>query len=305
MDLNNEIPYQLAYDAHRGTSWTPEDRAKQEQDGFAALMETDYNAMRKHAETGGTLPLLEGEFARYRAAYAERTRRYLASRTSFASAWITGPSKYPAARMEKRHRIIEKRLAELIDFRNRALDAMRRTLRPELRPIMAGDSDAADRLREKIALAETAHAIMKATNDAHKRYLKDPSSLDSSDLNESLKATIRAYKPAYSWEPHPVAPYQLTNSSANIRRMKERLAEIETAQTTPATSAAGTAARLEDCPAENRIRLFFPGKPSEEIRATLKRNGFRWTPTLGCWQAYRNHNAIETARKVAGIAGAV
>jgi hypothetical protein len=32
----------------------------------------------------------------------------------------------------------------------------------------------------------------------------------------------------------------------------------------------------------------------------LKAAGFRWTPTLGCWQAYRNHNALTVAREIAG-----
>lgn len=31
------------------------------------------------------------------------------------------------------------------------------------------------------------------------------------------------------------------------------------------------------------VELRFPGKPSEAIRTTLKRNGYRWSPSSQCW----------------------
>ena len=34
----------------------------------------------------------------------------------------------------------------------------------------------------------------------------------------------------------------------------------------------------------------------------LKGAGFRWTPSLGCWQAYRNHRALSVAKAIAGVA---
>ena len=93
--------------------------------------------------------------------------------------------------------------------------------------------------------------------------------------------------------------YELTNNNANIRRMRERLAGIERAQATPETVREGKEARLEDCPAENRVRLFFPGKPGLELRVKLKANGFRWAPSLGCWQSYRNPRSLQIAAEIA------
>jgi hypothetical protein len=34
--------------------------------------------------------------------------------------------------------------------------------------------------------------------------------------------------------------------------------------------------------------IFFPGKPDEKTRDSLKSSGFRWSPSSGAWQAYRN-----------------
>jgi hypothetical protein len=95
--------------------------------------------------------------------------------------------------------------------------------------------------------------------------------------------------------------YALQNNNANNRRMRERLEAVAKAQATPETVREGTAARLEDCPAENRARLFFPAKPARAIRDRLSAHGFRWAPSLMCWQAYRNAPALHLAAEVAGI----
>ncbi len=53
---------------------------------------------------------------------------------------------------------------------------------------------------------------------------------------------------------------------------------------------------IEDSPADNRLRIFFPGKPNGDVRAMLKSNGFKWAPSIGAWQAYRNPDSLRVAR---------
>lgn len=36
-------------------------------------------------------------------------------------------------------------------------------------------------------------------------------------------------------------------------------------------------------------------------RDTLKRSGFRWAPSVGAWQAYRNPQSIIAAERIAGV----
>lgn len=298
----SDIPQSLAQSAYAGVSFSPEKRGERSREDYAGTLATDYADLLALAEREKTTDLLPEEFDRFREGYAKRYRAYLASNARCISWMITGPARFPTARNEKRNNIAHKRLNELIEFREQALKSIRRTLCPSAAPIMAGDADAVERLSAKLAEAEREHAAMRQVNAAHKAFLKDPASLDTSALPEKWRAIVRAYKPVYSWEPHPIAPYQLTNSSANIRRMRERLEGLRAAKQTPAGEVQGTLARVEDVPAENRVRVFFPGKPDEATRTRLKSSGFRWTPTLGCWQAYRNYGTIETAKREAGLA---
>src|SRR5688572_15035589 len=140
--LLNDIPASLAVSAFSGTSFNPERQGKSMRNDYAATLAGDYTQLRQIAEKNGTLDLLDAEFSRYREGYSKRYRAYLASSSRCVSTMIAGPSNFPAARMNKRADVAHKRLTELCEFRQRALDAITKTLCPSLRPIMSGDSDA-------------------------------------------------------------------------------------------------------------------------------------------------------------------
>jgi hypothetical protein len=301
-DFLNDIPEQTARAAHAGTSFVPGDRAGQERTGYADTLARDWANLAELATTDLKRQDLEREFARYREGYRRRYVAHLSSRSRIVSPMISGGSNFPVRRMEKRNAVADRRMEELIQFRPRALAAIRKVLRPELAPIMSGDQDAQVRLSDKIEKAEAAHERMKKVNRAYEAFVKDPATLPAAGLTEQEEKTVTLWKPEFSFDRLPFPSYALQNPSANIRRMKERLGTVTIAQATPPTTTQGAAARLEDCPAENRVRLFYPGKPAVEIRTELKRNGFRWTPSLECWQAYRNPHSIATAKRLAGAA---
>jgi hypothetical protein len=298
----DDIPLDLARGAHAGTSFVPDDRGHQEREGYAATLTHDRENLSKHATTDEKRITLETEFARYREGYAQRTRVYLRSRGRCVSTMIAGSSNFPARRQTKINDIADRRLHELVEFRTRALAAITKTLHPELQPIMADDSNATERLREKIAKAEKLQEQMKSANAAIRKHAKAGApaqivALVALGIPESAAAQLLV--PDFAGRIGFPA-YELTNNGANIRRMQGRLQAITRDQATPTTEVEGTAARLEDDPPANRVRLFFPDKPSAEIRTRLKHAGFRWAPTIGAWQAYRNHHALATAQAVAG-----
>lgn len=56
----------------------------------------------------------------------------------------------------------------------------------------------------------------------------------------------------------------------------------------------------------NRMNVKFDKAPQEEVRALLKRNGFKWSPHLGCWTRQLTQNAEEglaRVKKELGIEG--
>lgn len=179
-----------------------------------------------------------------------------------------------------------------------------RTLRPDLRAIMAGDADAVDRLASKIASAERSQQAMKDANKAIRTHAKAGEAHQVTALMElgfNEAQAVKLLHPQFSYQGQGFPGYSLSNNNANIRRMAERLAQIEAAQACEVVQTEGAdGVTLEDDAPANRVRLFFPGKPSEEIRSTLKSAGFRWAPSLGAWQAYRNNGTLKTARDMAG-----
>jgi hypothetical protein len=293
---------QKAVAAHSGTSFVPEQRAQTERQEYAAMLFRDYQEFRKHAEIGGTIDLLEKEFEKYREGYRKLYLAWLSSRSRIVSWMISGRTNFPERRMKKCNQVEAKRLERLTEFRKSAKDSIIRNLRPDLRPVMAGDSDATKRLSEKIAAGERLQEQMVAANAAIRKNKKAGT--------EKLTAALVALgftpdQAAILLRPDYLGnigfpSYRLRNNAANIRRMKERLDRISHDQQLQDSITEGSSARLEDCPAENRVRLFFPGKPDEQVRSELKRSGFRWSPTIGAWQAYRNPSTIAKAKALAG-----
>jgi len=93
--------------------------------------------------------------------------------------------------------------------------------------------------------------------------------------------------------------YALTNNSANIRRLEKRLAAIQNTQNDETTEERFTnGVCLVDNVEANRLQIFFPEIPSEEIRRELKRNGFHWSPTVGAWQRHRSNRAMYLAKLI-------
>lgn len=300
----SDIPHSLALAAHSGNSFVPEKRAEQVREGYAAELAGIYAELAKHATTEEKRATLEEEFERFRAGYRARTRALLASQSRTVSWMIAGPSNYPVRRMEKRYMVVDKRREELLSFVERGKAAILKALHPEWRPIMSGDADACERLEEKIAIAEQKQARMKAANAAIRKFAKHGADAQVAALVElglPEGAARELLKPDFCGR-IGFPDYELTNNNANIKRMKGRLTVVLRNQQAETETAEGENARIEDCPADNRVRLFFSGKPEESVRNDLKSSGFRWTPSLGAWQAYRHPHTIAKAKEVAGIA---
>jgi hypothetical protein len=305
-DFTADIPLDLAIRAHWGTSHSPERRGEAEVKDYVQTLTADLAEFTTLAEKHGTRHLLDDCFLLYREAYRKCTLAHLDAKFRCLSTMIAGGSNFPVRRAEKANATEHRRLGELLNCRKLWRKRIWNAIVPDTDgPIMSGDADAAERLTENIRQAEELQARMKAANLAIRKHRKAGSEAQVAALVAlgfpEARATLLLKPDDCGRIGFP--DYALTNNNANIRRMKARLVVVEKAHAMPATKHEGTKARIEDCPPENRVRLFFPGKPDADTRTILKRSGFRWTPSLGCWQAYRNDRTLPMARQLAGLDG--
>lgn len=165
--------------------------------------------------------------------------------------------------------------------------------------ISSDDPEAVTKLREKIRTAEQRQELIKEANRLLKKkggpnreglYKLNPVFTDAR-IDELLKPDFcgRVGFPGY----------ELTNNNANIRRMKERLKSLEAKSQDEESEKVVNGVRIVENVDENRCQLFFNGKPAENVRAFLKSNGFRWSPSNGCWQRQRSNAATYYAEKAA------
>jgi len=195
-------------------------------------------------------------------------------------------------------RKVDRNIAKSIEADKLAKDFARRADAVGSAGISSDDPDAVAKLKEQLVELEAEQARKKAVNAAHKRFLKDPASLDGADLSDADKARIRNYKPAYSWEPHPYPPYSMQNANANIRRIKQRIADLQQNAGRESSERVVGDVRIVRDAEDNRLRLIFPGKPDDALRAKLKGHGFRWSPMAGAWQRQLSPAAEWAAERV-------
>ena len=99
-------------------------------------------------------------------------------------------------------------------------------------------------------------------------------------------------------DPRPFESYQLTNNNAEIRRVKARIEQLSKQAQQEFSGWEFDGGRVEMNREDNRLQVFFDGKPDADARAELKSNGFRWAPSVGAWQRQLTDNAIRAADRL-------
>jgi hypothetical protein len=170
--------------------------------------------------------------------------------------------------------------------------------------IFSDDPEAVNKLRAKLTEAEAEHVKLKAQIAEARRIVKKAGAAREDQARAVLAAGLdKSIAQALIY--FGSLP-STGNSSANIRRLKDRIAELERERARPPAEPK-TIGDVTIDEADNRVRLRFPNKPDEPTRALLKSWGFRWSPSAGAWQRHANVQsrlAAETvAKKIAGMLG--
>lgn len=159
--------------------------------------------------------------------------------------------------------------------------------------IKSDDPQAIEKLTQKLEDCQKNQQDMKDKNAYFRKFGTMVGYPGMSDA-EAKRLDIKV-KNAYSWNKQPYASYELQNNNAAIRSIKARIAELtkdkEVGFIGWEFNGGEAVANKED----NRLQLFFDEKPSAEKRDELKRNGFKWAPSVNAWQRQLNRNAISAA----------
>ena len=298
--IEADIPLDLATRAHSGTSFSPERRGESERTGWAQDMRNDYARVMRHATTDEQRQALDAQFAAYRSALLSRKRALLASHSNIVSTLIAGPANFPVRQMEKRNRSYDNKVKDYLEFREKALARMCNTFADPV-GIRTGEAGAVDALQAKIDKAEAKQEHMKLVNKTIRKHLKaEPAAkvaaLMAAGLTEA--EAWSALKPDV-FGGIGFASFELTNNNANIKRMKEQQAKAQKLAMTATSEQEIGEVKIVDNAEADRLQMFFPERVPGPIYDLLKAHGFRWTPTVGAFQAYRGSNAAYWAPMIA------
>ena len=162
------------------------------------------------------------------------------------------------------------------------------------------DPQAAAKLEAKLVKLESAQETMKAVN----AYIRKNKTLEGCPSLTPEQITKLQQEMAQSWhldKSRPYPAYMLSNNNAEIRRIRGRIEQVRQHEETNFAGWEFDGGRVEANKADNRLQVFFDGKPDEAARDELKANGFRWAPSVGAWQRQLNKNAYYAAGYISCI----
>lgn len=202
------------------------------------------------------------------------------------SVMVAGPANFPVRKKEKQVAAWDANRQNYISLE----DARRRLyyILVEEHPISGSDPDAVEKLTRKLDRLQAEHA----------EHLK---------ANKLAKAEVKAGRAKYAYgtfgavtteDGRTLPTYFTDNESAEIRRIKARIEQLEKAKAQPSKEESGEGWNLYEDQEAGRICFEFDGKPEQDIINSLKVNGFRWSPRLKRWQRQNTDNGRRAADRI-------
>ena len=158
------------------------------------------------------------------------------------------------------------------------------------------DPQAIEKLNKKLNECEQLQIMMKEVNAY---YRQNGTVIGCSCLSpkqaKTLDENVRCGDPTHR-QPYPA--YALTNNSAEIRRIKMRIQELQKAKENYYVGWEFAGGEVVPNTVNCRLQIFFNEKPDENKRMALKSRGFHWSTTENAWQRLLNDNALYAASRI-------
>ena len=261
----------LRQQARRAGTWTSFDPDKLG-DGLIADLESSLRVFESK--------LPEEVRAEKVAAYIAKWREWLAARSRCISSAITGPARFPVARAQKLNEYEQAAWKRLQDWAEKVV----RRCNAEQR--LTG-WDEVERLTAKAEKQES----MKEANKILRQHISEVEKSDALvALGFSEQEAQEIMTPDYMGRVG-FASFQLSNNLAKIKDLRLKIARHAALAKCEDHSVEYVWGTLEYCFSDERYRLHFPGKPSDEIISFLKSHGWKWSRANCAWQRQITVNA--------------
>lgn len=214
--------------------------------------------------------------------YSKRMAEYMNRESNIGcrcpSVMISGAGNFPVKKKEKQVQAWEKN-HQFYTETQKILDKIKGILRGK-DIIKSSDEDAIERLEEKLDALKENQERMRAVNKAIR--LKNTKKGD-----EELKILgyfdeqIQELRTPDFMGRVGFPAYALQNNNANIHRVEERVKSLKAVKEKGTKETEFELFKVVENVEAMRLQIIFDEKPEADVRAVLKKNGFKWAPSQG------------------------
>jgi exonuclease VII small subunit len=272
--------------AYNWTSFSPEKRGTQLIKECSEELDGDIKELQDAGADSETI-------ASYKERYERFITAWIGAKSRCASTMITGGSNFNVRRAEKANRSERRHYEVFCEWRSRAIKSIIRKSQPEKTYLSE-----LDRYKSDLEGMKKNHELMKEGNKRIKQAKR---------TGENISGYLME---VFNIAPHMIDwtmrfGFGLQNSNANIKRVEERIKELESKQE-----------RLESSPESkyifeggevvynyeiDRIQIFFNNRPTQEELTEYKARGlnsFNWSPSNKAWQRKITGNATYAVKRL-------
>lgn len=204
--------------------------------------------------------------------------RSMASVIPFGQPILT--DHYSAGRDRRYRSRIHNTFGKAFALNDRAADLRAKAAAVGTGGISSDDPDAIDKLRAQLINLRERQERMKASNRVIRKHAgnADAQVVALVSLGYYTEEQARdVIKPDYARR-IGFPSYALQNNNANMRRIEDRIKELEKAREAVDVEEVCDGYTYREDVADNRVWFIFGGKPDEATRTILHRWAFKWSP---------------------------
>jgi hypothetical protein len=286
---------QLAIDAHKGVSFSPEKRGHYYIKEYSQLLEADIESLKKAECTEGDILYYTHKFKSLFAAWMSR-------KCSCISSMIAGPSKFPTRRAEKANQREDNAYKVFDQWRTSYFKKLNKSVRP------SNPDEELEDARKRLSAREKDQAHMKQVNALCRK--KNAAELLKSELGLSDSTILALLNPRYMSDGIGYPRYKLTNNGAMIRSLTKRVEMLEEKIDLREKIATGEK-EVEEWAFDggrvfvnreiDRVQILHDHKPEKAVIKAISDRGFSWSPSNIAWQRKITPQAIIDAKRLMGI----